>query len=167
MNNRSLALLGRVMPAKQTGRAFARCWLVHEVMNTDNVAISREAIDYASCAFCRSAAPCNSWLVSSDVDMATEPVDAISGRFRAVCTPSVCAMLGLGGEGADEGELIDTIFRDLGRYDVNFTFTPFLSRARDAAARRLCDARRSIPRLYDAFDGHIVGQDRALSQPDP
>src|SRR3546814_6500888 len=117
-------------------------------MNTDNVAISGETIDYGPCAFMdRFAAntvfssidangryaygrqpqimhwnmarfaeallPAIHRVSPGDVEAAKVMVDAIPGRFRGSWHIKVREKLGLSGDGADDGELIDSLFAEL------------------------------------------------------
>src|SRR3546814_3847854 len=48
-------------------------------------------------------------------------VDAIPGRFRSSWHAKVRQKLGLSGEGADDSELIDSLFDELETHSVDFT----------------------------------------------
>ncbi|RYY22827.1 MAG: YdiU family protein [Sphingomonadales bacterium] len=155
--NPSLALLDRViglqceLVARWLGVGF-----IHGVMNTDNVAISGETIDYGPCAFmdrfavntvfssidangryaygrqpqilhwnmarfAEALLPAIHRVAPTDVDAAKELVDAIPARFRAIWHAQVRKKLGLGDEGPDDSELIDTLFDELEEHNVDFT----------------------------------------------
>ena len=155
--NPHLALLDRVtglqceLIAHWLGVGF-----IHGVMNTDNVAISGETIDYGPCAFmdrfavntvfssidangryaygrqpqimhwnmarfAEALLPAIHRVSPEDVEAAKAIVDAIPGRFRACWHAKVRRKLGLSGEGADDGELIDSLFDELETHSVDFT----------------------------------------------
>ncbi|KQZ76395.1 hypothetical protein ASE06_07800 [Sphingopyxis sp. Root214] len=155
--NPSLALLDRViglqceLVAQWLGVGF-----IHGVMNTDNVAISGETIDYGPCAFmdrfavntvfssidangryaygrqpqilhwnmarfAEALLPAIHRVSPADVDAAKALVEAIPVRFRTIWHARVREKLGLGGEGTDDGELIDTLFDELEEHGVDFT----------------------------------------------
>src|SRR3546814_16783270 len=56
-----------------------------------------------------------------DVEAAKAIVDAIPGRFRSSWHAKVRQKLGLSGEGADDSELIDSLFDELETHSVDFT----------------------------------------------
>src|SRR3546814_8964410 len=124
-------------------------------MNTDNVAISGETIDYGPCAFmdrfalntvfssidaggryaygrqpqimhwnmarfAEALLPAIHRVSPEDVDAAKAIVDAIPGRFRSSWHAKVRQKLGLSGEGADDSELIDSLFDELETHSVDF-----------------------------------------------
>ena len=125
-------------------------------MNTNNVAISGETIDYGPCAFmdrfavntvfssidangryaygrqpqilhwnmarfAEALLPAIHRVSPADVDAAKALVDVIPARFRAIWHAQVRGKLGLGGEGVDDSELIDTLFDELEEHDVDFS----------------------------------------------
>lgn len=155
--NPHLALLDRVTGLQCE---LASQWLgvgfIHGVMNTDNVAISGETIDYGPCAFmdrfavntvfssidangryaygrqpqimhwnmarfAEALLPAIHRVSPEDVEAAKAIVDAIPGRFRSTWHARVRKKLGLGGEGTDDAELIDTLFDELEAHQVDFT----------------------------------------------
>ncbi|HWW58335.1 MAG TPA: protein adenylyltransferase SelO family protein, partial [Sphingopyxis sp.] len=155
--NPALGLLDRV--AGLQGELVVR-WLgagfIHGVMNTDNVAISGETIDYGPCAFmdrfsvntvfssidangryaygrqpqimhwnmarfAEALLPAIHRVSPDDVDAAKTLVDAIPARFRAMWHARMRVKLGLGQEDADDGNLIDTLFDELEKQNVDFT----------------------------------------------
>ncbi|SBV32784.1 conserved protein of unknown function [uncultured Sphingopyxis sp.] len=155
--NPHLALLDRVIGLQCE---LVSHWLgvgfIHGVMNTDNVAISGETIDYGPCAFmdrfavntvfssidangryaygrqpqimhwnmarfAEALLPAIHRVSPEDVEAAKAIVDAVPGRFRASWHAKVRGKLGLSGEGADDGELIDSLFDELETHAVDFT----------------------------------------------
>ncbi|OHD07538.1 protein adenylyltransferase SelO [Sphingopyxis sp. RIFCSPHIGHO2_12_FULL_65_19] len=155
--NPPLALLDRVIALQCELIAH---WLgvgfVHGVMNTDNVAISGETIDYGPCAFmdrfsanavfssidangryafgrqpqimhwnmarfAEALLPAIHRVSPDDVEAAKAVVDAIPARFRAIWHARVRIKLGLVNGAGDDSELIDTLFDELEKHDVDYT----------------------------------------------
>jgi len=155
--NPALAMLERVatlqcdLVAHWLGVGF-----IHGVMNTDNVAISGETIDYGPCAFmdrfsldtvfssidvngryayarqpqimhwnmarfAEALLPAINRVSPADVEAAKALVDAIPALFRARWHDQVRGKLGLVAGGADDSELIDTLFDELEEHNVDFT----------------------------------------------
>lgn len=155
--NPHLALLERVvglqceLVADWLSRGF-----VHGVMNTDNVAVSGETIDYGPCAFMdRFAAetvfssidangrysyarqpqmmhwnmarfaeallPAIDAVDPGDVEKAKLLVDAIPALFRTAWLDRMRRKLGLGRADEGDGALIDGLFTELERLQVDFT----------------------------------------------
>ncbi len=157
-DNPHLALLDRVIDLQCE---LISHWLgvgfIHGVMNTDNVAISGETIDYGPCAFmdrfavntvfssidangryaygrqpqimhwnmarfAEALLPAIHRVSPAGVDAAKALVDAIPDRFRTAWHRQVRKKLGLnGGEGANDSELIDSLFDELETHSVDFT----------------------------------------------
>ncbi|MCA0207475.1 MAG: YdiU family protein [Proteobacteria bacterium] len=155
--NPHLALLDRVtglqceLVAHWLGVGF-----IHGVMNTDNVAISGETIDYGPCAFmdrfsanavfssidangryafgrqpqimhwnmarfAEALLPAIHRVSPDDVEAAKAVVDAIPARFRAIWHARVRMKLGLVNGAGDDSELIDTLFDELEKHEVDYT----------------------------------------------
>lgn len=153
---RALAFFDRVA-ARQT--ALIAQWMgvgfVHGVMNTDNMTISGETIDYGPCAFMEAYAPGTvfssidrqgryaygnqplilPWnlarlaesllplLGESDavVDLLNGRLDAISGGYRKAWLAVARRKLGLEGEEAGDGDLVDDFLRLLAQEALDWT----------------------------------------------
>ena len=180
---------------------------IHGVMNTDNMAISGETIDYGPCAFMEGYAPGTvfssidhqgryayanqpqilGWnlsrlaetlvpLLDPDpdraVDLANDRLTGIAGRYRTEWMAVMRAKLGILGEDAGDGVLIDDLLTAMTGADWTLTFrrladeaalrplyTDFntmeawlprwRARAGEGAARRIADANPAvIPRNH-------------------
>ncbi|WP_309664249.1 protein adenylyltransferase SelO family protein [Tabrizicola sp.] len=130
---------------------------VHGVMNTDNMAISGETIDYGPCAFMEGYAPETvfssidrtgryayenqpvilGWnlarlaeallpLFDADgeraVDLANAALEGIAGRYRAAWLAVMRGKLGLAGEDAGDGALVDDLLAAMAGADWTLTF---------------------------------------------
>jgi uncharacterized protein YdiU (UPF0061 family) len=156
-DNPHLALLDRVTGLQcELVSHWLGAGFIHGVMNTDNVAISGETIDYGPCAFmdrfsanavfssidangryafgrqpqimhwnmarfAEALLPAIHRVSPDDVDAAKAVVDAIPGRFRAIWHARVRMKLGLVNGAGDDSELIDTLFDELERHEVDYT----------------------------------------------
>ncbi|HEV7311009.1 protein adenylyltransferase SelO [Sphingopyxis sp.] len=154
--NPHLALLDRVIGLQcELVSHWLGAGFIHGVMNTDNVAISGETIDYGPCAFmdrfsvnavfssidangryafgrqpqimhwnmarfAEALLPAIHRVSPDDVDAAKAVVDAIPGRFRAIWHARVRMKLGLVNGAGDDSELIDTLFDELEKHDVDY-----------------------------------------------
>ena len=155
--NPHLALLDRVTGLQcELVSHWLGAGFIHGVMNTDNVAISGETIDYGPCAFmdrfsanavfssidangryafgrqpqimhwnmarfAEALLPAIHRVSPDDVEAAKAVVDAIPARFRAIWHARVRMKLGLVSGAADDSELIDTLFDELEKHEVDYT----------------------------------------------
>ncbi len=155
--NPHLALLDRVTGLQcELVSHWLGAGFIHGVMNTDNVAISGETIDYGPCAFmdrfsanavfssidangryafgrqpqivhwnmarfAEALLPAIHRVSPDDVEAAKAVVDAIPTRFRAIWHARVRMKLGLVSGAADDSELIDTLFDELEKHEVDYT----------------------------------------------
>ncbi len=171
-DDRYLALLERVIE-RQT-RLVSRWMLVgfiHGVMNTDNMALSGETIDYGPCAFMDAHHPDTvfssidlrgryayrnqpvilQWnlarfaetllpLIDPDperaVRLATERIEAVPGRYRALWLEGMRAKLGLAGAEPGDRALAEALTGHLHREGVDHTlaFRHLAAAARGDAA---------------------------------
>jgi uncharacterized protein YdiU (UPF0061 family) len=156
-DNPHLALLDRVTGLQcELVSHWLGAGFIHGVMNTDNVAISGETIDYGPCAFmdrfsanavfssidangryafgrqpqimhwnmarfAEALLPAIHRVSPDDVEAAKAVVDAIPGRFRAIWQARVRMKLGLVNGAGDDSELIDTLFDELEKHEVDYT----------------------------------------------
>lgn len=157
---RYLALLEAVQ-ARQA--ALIARWMgvgfIHGVMNTDNMSVSGETLDFGPCAFMEAYDPrtvfssideggryaygnqpgIGQWnlarlaetllpLIDADQEQAiaraTQVIETYPGRFEAEKLAVMRAKLGLTGEEAGDGELVDSLLEAMqaGRADFTLTF---------------------------------------------
>lgn len=155
--NPYLALLDRVTGLQcELVSHWLGAGFIHGVMNTDNVAISGETIDYGPCAFmdrfsanavfssidangryafgrqpqimhwnmarfAEALLPAIHRVSPDDVEAAKAVVDAIPARFRAIWHARVRMKLGLVNGAGDDSELIDALFDELEKHEVDYT----------------------------------------------
>jgi len=120
-NSKALDLLNLVMEKQcQFVINWMRVGFIHGVMNTDNMAISGETIDYGPCAFMDHYDPKNE---DTAIKLATDLIDNFQNIYEDKWLNMMRDKLGLFGEDKNDKKLINDLFNWMEKNKADYTNT--------------------------------------------